>query len=221
MTEKEWLASTDPRDVLIPVLRKNKVSERKLRLILCGICRVHWWMFLNTTCRAAIGVAERFADGMASHAELQSARASVPGHLIRLSDKLAYATAEHRAYLGLSPQEQLRVQTAHYYVRCALVSNLEVPVGGEPEEKRTQCDVFRELCRNPFRPVAIDRSWLKHEARELAERVYRKGEFDRLRELGDVLERAGCTDREIQEHSRKPAPHIRGCWLVDLILQQS
>jgi hypothetical protein len=36
--------------------------------------------------------------------------------------------------------------------------------------------------------------------------------------LGDALEEAGCTDADILAHLRSPGPHVRGCWILDLIL---
>jgi hypothetical protein len=40
----------------------------------------------------------------------------------------------------------------------------------------------------------------------------------RLAILADALEDAGCTRAEVVEHLRGPGPHVRGCWVVDLIL---
>ena len=37
-------------------------------------------------------------------------------------------------------------------------------------------------------------------------------------ELADALEEAGCTDVEILSHCREPGEHVRGCWVVDLLL---
>jgi hypothetical protein len=42
--------------------------------------------------------------------------------------------------------------------------------------------------------------------------------FERLPILADALEEAGCTDADILAHCRGPGPHVRGCWVVDLIL---
>jgi hypothetical protein len=36
--------------------------------------------------------------------------------------------------------------------------------------------------------------------------------------LADALEEAGCTDAAILGHCRGPGPHVRGCWVVDLLL---
>ena len=39
-----------------------------------------------------------------------------------------------------------------------------------------------------------------------------------LEHLADALEDAGCNNRDILEHCRQPAEHVRGCWVVDLLL---
>ena len=35
---------------------------------------------------------------------------------------------------------------------------------------------------------------------------------------GEALEAAGCRNAEILEHCYEPSPHVRGCWVVDLML---
>ena len=42
--------------------------------------------------------------------------------------------------------------------------------------------------------------------------------FDRLPELGEALEEVGCRDPDILLHCRARGPHVRGCWVVDLLL---
>ena len=37
----------------------------------------------------------------------------------------------------------------------------------------------------------------------------------------DAMEDAGCTDTAIFDHCRGTGPHVRGCWVVDLILSKS
>ncbi len=55
----------------------------------------------------------------------------------------------------------------------------------------------------------------------LARSIYDDRAFDRLPVLADALEDAGCTDAAILDHCRGPGPHVRGCWVVDLILGKS
>jgi len=39
--------------------------------------------------------------------------------------------------------------------------------------------------------------------------------------LADALEEAGCDDADVHAHCRGPGPHVRGCWVVDLIIGKS
>ena len=41
---------------------------------------------------------------------------------------------------------------------------------------------------------------------------------DRYPILADALEEAGCTNADVLFHCRQPGEHVRGCWVVDLIL---
>jgi hypothetical protein len=79
--------------------------------------------------------------------------------------------------------------------------------------------IFREIFANPFHPLAVNRRWLNPTVRSLAARIDDEQAFDPLLPiLADALEDAGCTDRAILEHCRGPGPHVRGCWVVDLLL---
>jgi hypothetical protein len=33
----------------------------------------------------------------------------------------------------------------------------------------------------------------------------------------DALEEAGCDNADMLSHCRGPGPHVRGCWVVDLV----
>jgi hypothetical protein len=53
---------------------------------------------------------------------------------------------------------------------------------------------------------------------KLAQAIYDDRAFDRLPILADALEDAGCHDAGILAHCRGPGPHVKGCWVVDLLL---
>jgi hypothetical protein len=72
MTEAEWLQCSDPEHIL-PFLR-DRISDRKLRLFACACCRRQWPLIKDERLRAAIEVAERFADGQVRVRELLTAR---------------------------------------------------------------------------------------------------------------------------------------------------
>jgi hypothetical protein len=52
----------------------------------------------------------------------------------------------------------------------------------------------------------------------MAQGIYDGRRFQHLPILADALEDAGCTDPEILGYCRGPGEHVRGCWVVDLIL---
>ena len=47
---------------------------------------------------------------------------------------------------------------------------------------------------------------------------YAENRNDRLPELADALHEAGCVNEELLAHLRGPGPHVRGCWVIDLVL---
>jgi len=81
-----------------------------------------------------------------------------------------------------------------------------------------QCDLLRDIVGNPSRPITLDPSWRTSTVAALAQAIYEERTFERLPILADALEDSGCADQEILTHCRGPRLHIRGCWVVDLLL---
>ena len=91
------------------------------------------------------------------------------------------------------------------------------------DDVEVQSNVFalRDIWGNPFQSVALDASWLAWNdgtIRKLAQPIYDHRAFDRLPLLADALEDAGCTDADILGHCRSGGEHVRGCWVIDLLL---
>lgn len=72
--------------------------------------------------------------------------------------------------------------------------------------------------RVPFRSVAFDPAWLTSTAVGIAQGIYDDRAFDRMPILADALQDAGCENADILGHCRGEGPHVRGCWVVDLVL---
>jgi hypothetical protein len=86
-------------------------------------------------------------------------------------------------------------------------------------ETRAQAALLRDIFGNPFRPVVFDPSWRTSAVVALATDIYEERAFDRMPILADALEDAGSDSREVLAHCRDPQQvHVRGCWVVDLIL---
>ena len=72
---------------------------------------------------------------------------------------------------------------------------------------------------NPFRPVFFPTEWRTETALILARQMYGSRDFGAMPILADALQDAGCEDEAILSHCRDPqATHVRGCWVVDLVL---
>ena len=79
--------------------------------------------------------------------------------------------------------------------------------------------LLRDIFGNPFRPVAFDPNWRTDTALSLARVMYESREFGAMPILADALQDAGCEHTDILNHCRDPnGVHVRGCWVVDLVL---
>jgi hypothetical protein len=86
-------------------------------------------------------------------------------------------------------------------------------------EQKEQTKLLRDIVGNPLRPVTVDSRWLTSDVVALARSIYDEKAFDRLLILADALQDAGCENADVLGHCRDPQlTHVRGCWVVDLVL---
>jgi hypothetical protein len=64
-------------------------------------------------------------------------------------------------------------------------------------------------------------SWRSSDVLGLAHSIRAERAYDRLPVLADALQEAGCESAIILGHCRGPGPHVRGCWVVDLVLRDA
>lgn len=241
MTEQEWLACDRPHWML-KELRPWKSRGRKMCLYVCASCRLRWNR-LKEPCLNLLDVAERHADGLADQREYKLAMQTVSRMTRR--DKLAggdngpplygqvildFLRFKHLpGWEGDSPQVE-----RHDYLsdetkrsRKAMRSQgMDVITEEQAVEVQAEYDAFMknhtgflsDIFGNPFRPVVAEPTRLPPKVVALAQAIYDERAFDRLPVLADGLEEAGCTDADILAHCRGPGPHVRGCWVVDLLL---
>src|SRR5579871_659937 len=82
MTEPEWLEGTDP-DVMLDFMFE-KTSRRKIELYTSGSYRSVWHLLTDERCRQKLDMRDRYFDGLATEAALDSAiRAAddIPHHV--------------------------------------------------------------------------------------------------------------------------------------------
>jgi hypothetical protein len=77
---------------------------------------------------------------------------------------------------------------------------------------------LREVFGNPFRTVTFSPEGRTDIAVALARAMYESRDFSAMPILADALQDAGCDSEDILSHCRGGGPHVRGCWVVDLVL---
>lgn len=215
MTETDWLGSGDPAPML-RYLRERQTSERKLRLLACACCRRIWDMLPDPRSRFAVEVAERFADEGASLLELARARTQAV-EAATGAGWAAYWTANVKAS---GPIWNVFAATSIVALHPGKQSEAEYSAELASEFRR-QVGLVHEVFGNPFRPAHLREhalAWNEGVVRRLAEGIYDDKAFDSMPVLGDALEDAGCTDADVLAHCHERAEHVRGCWVLDLIL---
>jgi hypothetical protein len=233
MTEDEWLKCTSPTHML--QFLRGKASDRKLRLFVCARCRRIWHLMEDERSRNAVEVAERYADDQARGEEREAATVAArhdradalaarhaSGYKISECPTHA-ATAAYLATLDVRSDREEPVSTAEAVIAvCSLIETYRASkLGGRAGHALACCRLVRELFGNPFRPIRLKSSWLAWNdgtVPKLAQAIYDERRFADLPILADALEEAGCTDADILAHCRQPGEHVRGCWVVDLLL---
>jgi hypothetical protein len=197
---------------------QGRASDRRLRLWAAACCRHVWHLLADERSRRAVEVAERYADGLATGAELAAAEAAA---------KEAYPPGGP-AWDAPCAAWMAAWAPADAAARCAAWQAAQAARGAAPDTGRgpvraAQAALVRDLFGNPFVAVPVDPGWLAWDGgaiRNLARGIYEERAFDRLPILGDALEEAGCDRGDLLGHCRQPGEHARGCWLVDLLLDK-
>jgi len=244
MTEQEWLECTDPQPML--EFLQGKVSDRKLRLFAVACSRRIWPLLSDAViCEKTIAFAERFADGLASTSELHGGGWGKVGSVFSVVLWDAWEAAENavsygagmvkRAVLGLDTEKYATWTSAfetacydHSLGEAMRMADATLPteylakgVQASSDEHNGQCHLLCDIFSNPFRPATFDPRWLTSTVIDLAKAIYEERAFDRMPILADALMDAGCDNDDIIAHCRGDGPHVRGCWVVDLLLGKS
>ena len=223
MTEEEWLASTDPKPMLEGL--RGQVSGRKLRLFAIACCRRVGHHISIANRLQAIEDAERFAEGMCSEDELSaSCYRGWTGSTIR-NHPIAFDADDYANAAAGDTAQPVAFEAADSVRNLAqLAADPDLEVRGEVQngrEQYPQTQLLRDIFGNPFRPVVVDPSWLTSDVHALATGIYQDRAFDRMPILADALEEAGCINAHVLLHCRQQSEHVRGCWVVDLLLGKS
>jgi hypothetical protein len=205
MTELEWLASTDPAAMGAVVTRRKRASDRVLRLYMAA-----FWSW-------------------------QSHRLTTPQERNQLKRRAAWV--EGWADSGVKPKEATERHTFVFYnddAKTGFASTVRAPSGwtkGGPAVERAVW-ALREVFGNPFatrrkrkadprRGWMFASAWRTNTVLSLARQMYESRDFSAMPILADALQDAGCDNDDILAHCRELGEHVRGCWVLDLVLEKA
>jgi hypothetical protein len=196
VTESDWDNCADPQ-LMLSFLQNHGATKRKLRLFAVA-CSRRAWPRIDDLGRAAVELAEAFADGHADAQQLRAARLACTG------------SGGQSSWYAAVTDPAIAARNAAFSVLAGVTR--------PDRERRAQADLLRDIFGDICRPVTFDPSWQTAAVTALAERMYADREFGAMSDLGDALQDAGCEDAAVLEHCRGEGPHSRGCWVVDLVL---
>jgi hypothetical protein len=246
MTPEAWFAVSDPGPLLAFVQdhrtrvgQQPQAVDRRLRLFACAAAR-QVWDLLSTDARSSVQASERYADGQATRTDQLAATVKRPTGSITAA-QLAQAVA--RAATGLEdeiPPEMLRYQmpidptgAAGFAARAVAARDVgpAPPVLPTPHAWHTawtaafaaacaiQADYVRDIFPPPRYVPQRDPQWTTSTVLALARQIYETGDFSPVPILADALQDAGCEDEMLLSCCRTRGNiHVRGNWVVDLIL---
>lgn len=236
VTEADWLNDTISLYFKADFLQDQLGSQRRARLFACACCRRVWHLLQLEAARRIVELAEEYADGEATAEQLQSI--DDPACFADLEDR-TYGLAEPRlsilAYDAILAAKSLASPVfrpsdagivAEWTAKDPADDSFRSPESrgrphGVPPDDKQRAELSRlqrEIFGNPFRPVTFRPAWRTLSAVAVADQMYQSRDFAPMPILADALEEAGCDNEGILSHCREPGVHVRGCWVVDLVL---
>jgi hypothetical protein len=242
MTEEEWLVTEYPTRLFQFLTENSLLSDRKARLFTVA-CANRSAKILEPVFLTAIIIGESFADGLATKLELECSWnaaykqwESVDGDN-RDANFDAMYTCNPNSLVG-ARCIMSAPNPVCYEDQCRLLREIVNPFWDRGKVPCPACDgrgthsvknynpdgvivVVNVYCKRCLGQKTIggwSSDFLTHDVVSMATEAYASKDFSSLPQLGDALEEAGCTDEVLLAHCRGPNRHIRGCWVVDLLL---
>lgn len=225
MPESEWRKAIDPRPMLEFLCSENLISDRKQRLFDCACARRAQQYMENSAAIALFDLAERYADSHVALEELLAARAAVltaSDGMEELRPRLTQSACAVKAAVSSAWEFRSGVDPPRYAAFAVGLAGLNIANREDRRilkqrlaaERKEQALLLRDIV-NPFKPrIDCDGP----EPYRVAAAIYQAGDFTKLPALGEALQRSKVDDPKMLAHCWLPGPHVRGCWVVDLVL---
>jgi hypothetical protein len=234
ITEETWL-ECDDRPSHLANFALPSMSNRKVRLFAIACCDLVSYRMVDERSRRAVAIARLHAEGMATDEALaaseREAREVMTSFMVKglpdFQSTPEYAAAAlascavdafDRTPTEDSPDGWMGICCGGFTVSDFFIWHARRAAPRDPHVLTTITVLLRDICGNPFRAVVFDPAYLSPGMLSIARAIYEQLAFDRLPELADALEQSGCREQAILSHCRGPGPHVRGCWVLDLLL---
>jgi hypothetical protein len=229
MTEAAWLTGREPVAMLVAV--RGSASDRKLRLFAAACWYRVWAAQVDAKTRRVVELFVRHVDGTISPNEWREGFAAAGGANLGQHFRLLFCTdpvmaaAESAKFAVQDAAWQQSWDATEADVRATFPELIGKPSWRnlirnkvQAREENEQAALVRDVFGNPFRPVCFSPEWRTDTAMSLARTMYDAREFSAMPILADALQDAGCDSDDVLNHCRGDGPHVRGCWVCDLVL---
>lgn len=219
---------------------QDNTSKRKRRLFEVACCRRIAQLMIDERSISAVDAAERFADGKCDADELDLFLLDANRAIREIENSrepesrqdpwrpappkgyqavmCAACAASGVAYRGpLIELEPCSVDTA----KAAALADQRPYETALADEMHAQCQLIHDIFGNPFQPVRIPGealTWRQGIVPLLAAAIYEYGLFEFVPLISRLLQCAGFNCEEAVEHGSSQPVHVRGCWLIDVLL---
>jgi hypothetical protein len=220
MTEQQWLECTDPRPML-EYFGEMRLEPR-LRRLAVECCRRVRHLITEEVFRTAADAGEAFADDPRNKKNTIKAIAQASiiawGRMrqYELSADSNQFRAACSAVATCASTDQLAALNA---MRAAAQAVNRTDANCcDVDELQHQAALIRDIFGNPFCPVPLGPDKLDPRIKAVVQSMYDNRNFQEMPQLADALVDSGCTSTDILSHCRSEGPHVRGRWVVDLLL---
>ncbi len=198
MKEVEWLTCKDPRKMAKVAVECSRASDRTCRLFVAAF----WGWQVPRLPRRQREDLQRRVEAVEQWVETGKLPA---GFVASVSEHLIFFNENARAAVTKTIQAP----------NASWKTDWEEALAVQPS-------FLREVFGNPFRSDMCDESWLTSDVVALARGIYEEKAFDRMPILADALQDPGCANEDVLNHCRDASlAHVRGCWVLDLLLEKS
>ncbi len=249
MTEAEWLACAEPSLLLASLFARARgdraARDERFRRFAIACCRrvsdvLEFGdtyaldcleIYATSRLHEALLKARRFHRSAADDASRALSTVSQADGVTRLRAQARSLATSAVWMCTKSKATQAAMAYREAAAAMATIKTLGAPISDshrynewlapDPAELAMQASLLRDIFGNPYHPVTYYHQWRTDTAVAMARQMDESRDFSAIPILMDALEDAGCTDAAILDHGRGPGPHVRGCWVVNLLLGKS